>query len=391
MMNWNDCIERTNTHSVKWSFSDKDIIPMCIADMDFQVAPAIIEAMEKKAAHGIYGYTTFCDQYYDSIIGWWDRRFGCEVKKEWISFSPGIIPGINILLELLTEQGDGVIVQDPVYYPFFSSIENHGCTIIRNSLVNRSGVYVMDLEDLERKAADPKAKVLILCSPHNPVGRVWTVQELQAVGDICRRHGVWIISDEMHGDLVYSGKRHVPIFQADSGLLDMSVMCAAPSKTFNIAGLQTSIIMIPNSDLRERYEKKLMQFGLSRPNVFGVEGTIAAYTKGEPWLSDLLVYLEENAAYVKRYLDHQLPDIQAVQPEATHLMWLDFSRLRLEGEELFRYFLDTAKVKLDEGYKFAGDGSRFLRMNIACPRERLDTALRRIHEAVLKRKIAVQS
>lgn len=258
-MNWNDCIVRTHTHSVKWSTAPDEIIPMCIADMDFQVAPEIIEAMKKKAEHGIYGYTTFCDRYYRSIIGWWKRRFNMNIDKEWISFSPGIIPGINLLLQILTKPGDQVIVQEPVYYPFYSSIENHHCTIVHNSLVYKNGTYEMDFADLETKASDPKAKVLILCSPHNPVGRAWTEDELAKVADICLRHNVWIISDEMHGDLVYKGKQHHPLFSIHPEIKQRSILCAAPSKTFNVAGLQTSIIMIPNKELREKYNEKLFQ------------------------------------------------------------------------------------------------------------------------------------
>lgn len=383
-LDWNHCIVRTNTHSVKWSISDEDIIPMCIADMDFQAAPEIIEAMKKKAEHGIYGYTTFCDRYYDAIINWWERRFSFQIEREWISFSPGIIPGVNLLLHLLTKPGDKVIVQDPVYYPFYTSIHNHKCEIETNSLKYRNGKYEMDFEDLERKAADPKAKVLILCSPHNPVGRVWTQEELQKVGDICLKHDVWIISDEMHGDLVYQGSRHVPFYQVDRSFQQKSIICVAPSKTFNIAGLQTSIILIANKELRQQYEEKLMQFGLMRPNVFGVEGTIAAYEDGEPWLEELLLYLEDNLRYVMSYFRNHTLGITPIKPEATHLVWLDCTDLGLEGEELHEFFLKEAKIKFDEGFKFGENGSSFIRMNIACPRERLETALQRMNEAITR-------
>lgn len=383
-MNWNDCIERTNTHSVKWSFSDEEIIPMCIADMDFQVAPAIMEAMKKKSEHGIYGYTTFCERYYEAVMGWWKKRFGLHLEKEWITFSPGIIPGVNLLLHLLTEPGDKVIVQDPVYYPFYTSIDFHGCEAVKNSLLYENGRYEMDFEDLDRKASDPKAKVLILCSPHNPVGRVWTLEELRRVGEICMKHGVWIISDEIHGDLVYRQNRHIPFYQAGTDLQQRSIVCAAPSKTFNIAGLQTSIIMIANEELRNKYNEKLMQFGLMRPNGFGVEATIAAYESSESWLEELLDYLEGNLMYTENYFKTNMPEIKPVKPEATHLVWLDCTGLGMEGEELFQFFLREAKIKFDEGHKFGDNGKVFLRMNIACPRDRLDTALRRMQEAVLR-------
>jgi cysteine-S-conjugate beta-lyase len=386
-MNWNDCIERTNTHSVKWSFPAEDVIPMCIADMDFQVSPAIVDAMNRKAQHGIYGYTTFSDRYFESVISWWKRRFHMEIEKEWISFSPGIIPGINVLLSVLTEPGDGVIIQDPVYYPFYSTIENHGCSVMKNTLLYEDGVYSIDFDDLEEKARHPRTKLLILCSPHNPVGRVWTQEELMKIGSIAKRHDLWIISDEMHGDLVYKGYEHIPLFKGDDSLVERSILCAAPSKTFNIAGLQTSILLIPNKDLRDKYNEKLTGYGLMRPNVFGIEGTIAAYEEGEPWLNELLMVLEENKQYVLNYLEQHLPELKGITPQATHLIWMDCTELGMTGEELCTFFLNKAKVKFDEGFKFGQSGHTFVRMNIACPKERIDLALRRIHEAILDYRV----
>ncbi|MDT9026656.1 MalY/PatB family protein [Rossellomorea yichunensis] len=386
-MNWNDCIERTNTHSVKWSFPAEDVIPMCIADMDFQVSPAILEAMNRKAQHGIYGYTTFSDRYFESVISWWKRRFQMGIEKEWISFSPGIIPGINVLLSVLTEPGDGVIIQDPVYYPFYSTIENHGCSVMKNTLLYEDGVYSIDFDDLEEKARHPRTKLLILCSPHNPVGRVWTREELMKIGSIAKRHDLWIISDEMHGDLVYKGYEHVPLFKGDESLVERSILCAAPSKTFNIAGLQTSILLIPNKDLRDKYNEKLTGYGLMRPNVFGIEGTIAAYEEGEPWLNELLMVLEENKQYVLNYLEQHLPELKGITPQATHLIWMDCTELGMTGEELCTFFLEKARVKFDEGFKFGQSGHTFVRMNIACPKERIDLALRRIHEAILEYRV----
>ncbi|KAA0566005.1 MalY/PatB family protein [Rossellomorea aquimaris] len=386
-MNWNDCIERTNTHSVKWSFPAEDVIPMCIADMDFQVSPAIVDAMNRKAQHGIYGYTTFSDRYFESVISWWKRRFQMEIEKEWISFSPGIIPGINVLLSVLTEPGDGVIIQDPVYYPFYSTIENHGCSVMKNTLLYEDGVYSIDFDDLEEKARHPRTKLLILCSPHNPVGRVWTQEELMKIGSIAKRHDLWIISDEMHGDLVYKGYEHIPLFKGDDSLVERSILCAAPSKTFNIAGLQTSILLIPNKDLRDKYNEKLTGYGLMRPNVFGIEGTIAAYEEGEPWLNELLMVLEENKQYVLNYLEQHLPELKGITPQATHLIWMDCTELGMTGEELCTFFLNKAKVKFDEGFKFGQSGHTFVRMNIACPKERIDLALRRIHEAILDYRV----
>ncbi|WP_064092012.1 MalY/PatB family protein [Rossellomorea aquimaris] len=386
-MNWNDCIERSNTHSVKWSFPIEDVIPMCIADMDFQVSPAIVEALNRKAQHGIYGYSTFSERYFNSIISWWKKRFNMEINKDWISFSPGIIPGINVLLSVLTKPGDGVIIQSPVYYPFYSTIENHGCSIINNTLLYKDGEYSIDFQDLEEKARHAKTKLLILCSPHNPVGRVWTRDELERIGDIALRHDLWVISDEMHGDLVYEGYEHIPLFKNNDRILEKSILCAAPSKTFNIAGLQTSILLIPNKDLRDQYNEKLTGFGLMRPNVFGIEGTIAAYEEGEPWLRELQMVLEENKQYVLNYLEQHLPELKGIVPQATHLIWIDCSKLGMESEELCTFFLEKAKVKFDEGFKFGSSGNKFVRMNIACPKERIDLALRRMHQVILEQRI----
>jgi cysteine-S-conjugate beta-lyase len=386
-MNWNDCIERTNTHSVKWSFPEEDVIPMCIADMDFQVSPAIVEALNQKAQHGIYGYTTFSDRYFESIVSWWKKRFDMEINKDWICFSPGIIPGINVLLSVLTEPGDGVIIQDPVYYPFYSTIENHGCSVVKNTLLYQDGCYSIDFDDLEEKARQPETKVLILCSPHNPVGRVWTLEELERIGEIAKRHHLWIISDEMHGDLVYEGHEHKPLFKVNESFSENSILCAAPSKTFNIAGLQTSILLIPNKELREKYNEKLTGYGLMRPNVFGIEGTIAAYEEGEPWLNELIMVLEDNKQYVLNYLEQHLPELKAIVPQATHLIWIDCSELGMSGEDLCTFFLEKARVKFDEGFKFGECGRSFVRMNIACPKERIDMALRRMNHAVLEHRM----
>ncbi|MGX1262433.1 cystathionine beta-lyase [Rossellomorea marisflavi] len=389
-MNWNDCIERTNTHSVKWSYPQEDVIPMCIADMDFQVSPAIVEALQRKAAHGIYGYTTFSDRYFDSIISWWDKQYGITIEKDWISFSPGIIPGINVLLSVMTQPDDAVILQDPVYYPFYSTIEAHGCTVLKNTLLYENGRYEMDFDDLEEKARSSRAKVLILCSPHNPVGRVWTNEELARVAAIAKEHDLWVISDEMHGDLVFEGHRHLPFIQADPSVRNRTIVCSAPSKTFNIAGLQTSILMIPNKELQQRYQEKLTSFGLMRPNVFGIEGTIAAYEEGTPWLEELRMVLEDNKQYVLNYIREYMPELQAIQPEATHLIWIDCQKLGMSGEELCAFFLTKARVKFDEGFKFGETGSTFIRMNIACPKERIDIALRRMNEALLDHRLRKQ-
>ncbi|MGE7765669.1 MalY/PatB family protein [Peribacillus sp. NPDC096540] len=375
-------IDRRKTHSVKWYIEDQDIIPLCIADMDFQVSEEIVNAISQKALHGIYGYSTFCERYYDAVQYWWKTQYDWELKREWISFSPGIIPGINLLLKALTQPGDGVIVQDPVYYPFFSTIETQGCTILNNSLIYSNGAYEMNFEDFEEKASLPNTKVFILCSPHNPVGRVWKLEELKKIGEICDKHGVFVISDEMHGDLTYSGYKHIPFATVHPNHLKFSITCAAPSKTFNIAGMQSSIFIIPNKDVKERYEALLTGYGLMRPNAFAVEGTIAAYYKGLPWLQEVKGYLEDNLQYVSSFLKEYIPSIKIVKPEATHLIWLDCRDLGISYDKLHTFFLENVRVRPDEGKKFGSGGHGFERINIACPREVLTEALLRMKAAV---------
>ncbi|CAG9621327.1 MalY/PatB family protein [Sutcliffiella rhizosphaerae] len=379
-------IDRRKTHSVKWFIEDQDILPLCIADMDFQVSEEIVHAISQKATHGIYGYSTFCARYYDAVEYWWKTQYDWELKKDWISFSPGIIPGMNLLLKALTKPGDAVIVQDPVYYPFFSTIETQGCKILTNSLLYENGTYRMNFEDFEQKASQPNTKMFILCSPHNPVGRVWTSEELRQIGDICERHGVLVISDEMHGDLTYNGHKHIPFAKVQPKHLSISVTCAAPSKTFNIAGMQSSIFIIPNKEIKEKYEELLIGYGLMRPNAFAVEGTIAAYYKGLPWLQEVKGYLESNLRYVCSYLEEHIPSIKVVQPEATHLIWLDCRNLGIPPEELHTFFLEKARVRLDEGTKFGSGGYGFERINIATPREVLTEALLRMKAAIKERE-----
>ncbi|HWO76422.1 MAG TPA: MalY/PatB family protein [Bacillus sp. (in: firmicutes)] len=375
-------IDRRKSHSVKWYLNNDEIIPLCIADMDFQVSEEIRSAISQKAIHGIYGYSTFCERYFDAIIHWWKTQHQWELKREWVKFSPGIIPGMNLLLKVLTEPGDHVIIQEPVYYPFYQTIKTQGCHVQENSLIYQNGYYEIDFDDFEKKASHPRAKVLILCSPHNPVGRVWTKAELKRLGEICVRHNVMVISDEMHCDLTFKGYQHTPYATVDPSHLMNTITCVAPSKTFNIAGMQSSIIIIPNEEIREKYQELLEGYGLMRPNAFAIEGTIAAYYHGLPWLQQVKAYLEENLNYVTKYLEENIPELKPVKPEATHLIWLNCRGLPVEPQQLHSFFFEKAGIRFDEGRKFGPGGEGFERINIACPREILETALHRVEKAV---------
>ncbi|MGZ9583950.1 MalY/PatB family protein [Paenibacillus marinisediminis] len=374
--------ERRGTHAVKWQIGEEDIIPMCIADMDFRIAEPIIQAVSAKAAHGIYGYSIACEEYEDAICGWWNHQYGWKINKEWLCFSPGVVPGLHMLLQVLTKPGDRVIVQTPVYPPFFDVITHNGCEIAANPLRQGVNGYEMDYDDLERQAAHPLTKAIILCSPHNPVGRVWTREELTRVADICMRHGVTILSDEIHGDLTLFGHRLIPFASLSDQIAEHSVVLSAPSKTFNIAGLQTSVVFIPNESLRAAYRDTLNRIGLMRPNAFGVEATKAAYRDGREWLNEALTYIENNMTFALDYLKQHMPEIRCVQPEATHLLWMDCRDLGMTSDELCHYFLHEAKVRLGNGQTYGQGGEGFLRMNVACPREALSEALTRIERAL---------
>lgn len=379
--------ERRGTHAVKWQIGESDIIPMCIADMDFRIAEPIIQAVSDKAAHGIYGYSIPCDQYEEEVCEWWRKQYGWEVEREWLCFSPGVVPGLHMLLQVLTEPGDHVIVQTPVYPPFFDVIRHNRCEIACNSLVLGEHGYEIDYEDLERKASNPAAKAMIFCSPHNPIGRVWTETELHRVAAICMKHGVTVISDEIHGDLTLFGHKHIPFASLSEQVAAHCAVLSAPSKTFNIAGLQTSVVFIPNEQLRTSYKETMNAIGLMRPNAFGVEATKAAYRHGREWLEEAIAYIEGNVGFALRYIEEYMPEIRCSEPEATHLLWMDCSKLNLPSHTLCTYFLEHAKVRFGDGRTFGQGGEGFLRMNLACPRETLTEALDRMARAVSQLRV----
>lgn len=306
---------RRNTNSAKWDMKDEDILPVWVADMDFESPKPVIDALRKRVEHGIYGYTFASDSYYNAIINWQKRRFGWKIEKDWILYSPGVVPGVHMLVRALTQPGDKVIVQKAVYYPFFKAIENNGRHIINNPLKLENGQYVMDYDDLEQKAKDPRTTLMILCSPHNPVGRVWTKNELTRLGEICLKHKVTVISDEIHEDLVYKKYKHIPFASISTEFAYNSITCFAPSKTFNLAGLQTSCIVIPCSRRRQLYANVIESNAINRPNVFGAVALEAAYTYGEEWLNQLLDYLQGNLEFLTEYINQNIPEIKVIKPQ----------------------------------------------------------------------------
>lgn len=392
--------DRCGTSSLKWDFhsvgdtrihwqetdrkkhGDRCLLPLWVADMDFPAPQPVIDALTERAQHGIYGYSVPTPSYYDAVRGWLSRRQGYAVEQEWIVPTPGVVPALHVLVRGFTAPGDKVLVQPPVYYPFYSSIEHNMAAIWRNPLILRQGRYTMDFDDLRRKAAEPGVRMIILCNPHNPVARCWTKAELSQLADICIKHNILIISDEIHGDLVYKGKTFTPLASLGPDVMEHAVICTAPSKTFNLAGLHTSNIIIPNQKIRDRYRQTLRESGLPSIGAFGLAALEAAYTAGDEWLDQALDYIGENLRYLEDYVAREMPRVSVIPPEGTYLVWMDFRRLGLDRQALESLILGQARVYLDDGYLFGDEGDGFQRVNIACPRALLAEALQRIKLAV---------
>ena len=387
--NFDEVIDRTNHHSVKWDemktkFGDipNEVLPMWIADMEFRSPKPVIEAIKKAAEHGIFGYTSRPDSYYQAIIDWMERRHNWKVKKDWLDYSPGVVPALSLIIRAFCQPGDKVVVQPPVYYPFFRVIENNGCHVVNNPLKFSNKKYFMDYDDLEKKVDDPRIKILILCSPHNPVGRVWQKEELIILGEICLKHHIIVVSDEIHADILFKGYKHIPFASISPIFAHNSITCTAPSKTFNLAGLQTSTIIISNKKIYKIYNNILDSLALEENNVFGLVALEAAYREGEEWLEQLLSYLNENLKFLMKYFEEKIPKIKVIKPEGTYLVWLDCRQLGLSTKDLNNFILKKARVALDDGYWFGAEGKGFMRINIACPHSFLEEALKRIEKAV---------
>lgn len=381
---------RHHTNSIKWDFNQRtfgreDVLPLWVADMDFKAPAAVVEALVKRAQHGIYGYSEGMDDYYQALKDWMEERHNWKIKREWITFSPGIVPGLNELVRGLTQPGEKILIQSPVYPPFFYAIRNHGREVVNNQLHLENGRYTMDFVDLEEKFASG-VKMMILCSPHNPVGRVWTQDELKRLGQLCLDYDIKVVSDEIHGDLIYKGYQHIPFASLSSELADQSIVCTAPSKTFNLAGLQTSNLIIPNAEYREAFKKTLNLTGVHNPNVFGITALEAAYRHGGDWLDHLMDYIKGNADFLMAFLDQELAQVQAIQAEGTYLIWLDFRSLGFEPKALQEFLVHKARVGLNAGYQFGPGGEGFARLNLGCSRSVLKDGLLRI-KAAIERKV----
>ena len=386
--------DRKNTSCVKWDdvksvFGSADVLPMWVADMDFPAAQPIIDALKARVEHGFYGYTHAGPSMIEAIVDRMQRKFNWKIKPEWVVITPGVIPALSVAVRSITRPGDGVIVQEPVYFPFFNVVTSSGCQIVNNGLKLVDGRYEMDYEDLQRKFhAQPgmrpiasRVKAIMLCNPHNPVGRHWNNEELTRMGDIVLRHGGIVISDEIHCEILFDGNRHTPFAMISEDFEQNCVVCMAPSKTFNLAGLGISSTIIPNKKLRDTFNETKARL-LPGQNLFGLTAMEAAYRHGDEWLEQLLVYLQGNVDTTMDYFEKHIPRIKATRPQGTYLVWLDCRGLGLDKLALTKFMREKAKVGMNDGFLFGEASAGFQRMNIACPRSMLLEALQRIETAV---------
>jgi len=383
--NFDKIINREHTASVKFDlrkevFGKEDILPMWVADMDFETPDFVIDTLKKRLEHPILGYSYRPDSYYQSIINWVKRRHQWIIKKEWISFSPGIVPAINMAIMAYTEPGDQIIVQPPVYHPFFSAIKNNHRIQVDNPLTLQNGRYFIDFNDLKAKLKD--AKMILLSNPHNPGGSVWSKEELQTLGELCVENDVLIMADEIHSDLVFKPAQYVPMASLSPEIANQTVTFIAPSKTFNMAGLATSSVVISNNILKEKFDQILDTIHISMGNIFGAVASEAAYTHGDEWLDELLEYLSKNMDYVEQFITEYIPEIKVIRPEGTYLMWLDCSDLNLKNKDLKDFMIQDAGLGFNDGRMFGAGGDQFMRMNVACPIQTIKIALRKLEQAV---------
>lgn len=376
-------VSRRGTDCCKWdSAASDDVLPMWVADMDFRTAPAIIDALRRRVDHGIFGYTHVPESYYEAVTGWFARRHGFRIDRRWMICTSGVVPALSAVIKALTVPGDKVLVQTPVYNCFFSSIRNNGCTLVASPLVAEGDSYVIDFDDLERKAADPGVKLMLLCNPHNPVGRVWRREELLRIGEICIRYGVVVVADEIHCELVLPGYCYTPFASLSEEFLHHSVTCLSPSKAFNIAGLQIANIVSADADRLARIDRAINDNEVCDVNPFGVIATQTAYNECGEWLDALLDYLQRNNALMQAFCREHLPDFPVTRLEGTYLLWMDCRRLGLPSAELERRLIDEAHLWLNAGTMYGPEGEGFMRWNIACPRSRLIEGLNRFRHFV---------
>lgn len=387
--NFDHVIERRGTACQKWDnlgkvFGDPDILALWKADMDFKTPPEVIERLKKRLDHGIFGYPNRPDDFYDAIISWMSRRHGWDIKKEWICHSPGVTPSLVFSMLAMTRPGDRVVIQSPIYAPFYHIIEENGRRITDNPLVLDNGRFFMNLDDLKAKL-NSRVKMLFLCNPHNPSGRVWQKRELEEIAEICLKNNITIVSDDVHSDIVYEGNKHIPIASISRDIEERTITSFSPSKTFNLAGFRSAVVVIPNKDLRDRYNDLISGMHLAGVTVFGAEAIAAAYSTGEEWLEELIEYLSGNLRFVEEFLRENIPAIKLIKPEGTYVPLIDFRELGLSSEELQKFLVHKAGVGMNNGAEFGKVTEGFARMTIAAPRSTITEGLNRIKTAIENR------
>jgi cystathionine beta-lyase len=389
--NFDEPVDRERAYGIKWDradaiFKGNDLIPMWVADMDFHGPQPVIEAMKRRAEQGLYGYTWRPDSLLEAVAAWVERRHGWTIDKEWICWSPGVIPALSAAVQTYTEPGDRIIVQPPVYPPFFKTVKEHGRELVLNPLRLTDGRYEMDVDLLEQQFKETGAKMLILCSPHNPVGRVWNREELERIEAVCAEHEAMVVSDEIHADLVFRPYRHTPFASLSARAAERTVVCFAPSKTFNMAGLQAGFIVIPDRARRDAFNQAIAKAHHSSSGTFAVTASESAYRDGADWLDQVLEYIRANIDYAIDFLRRNVPELKPVEPEGTYLLWVDCRGLGVDAKSLQQFMIQEARVAFNEGIGFGEEGAGFMRMNAACRRATLEEALRRIHDAVQARR-----
>lgn len=372
-------INRRGTLSYKWDSADKDVIPLWVADMDFETAPVVKKALQKRVNHGIYGYTKVPNAYYKSVADWFRVRHNWVFDPSWMLYTSGVVPAISAIIKALTHPGDEVIVQSPVFNCFYSSIRNNGCKIVSNDLIYENGTYRIDFADLQKKLSSSKAKILLLCNPHNPAGRVWTSEELKRVGEICLQNDVWIVADEIHCEFISPGYTFVPFGSVSPDFTHKTIVCISPSKAFNLAGLQIANIVCENEEVRNKIDRAINDNEVCDVNPFGIVATMAAYTdEGAAWLKDLNSYIYSNYLFLCDFFKENLPQFSVTKLEGTYLVWVDCSAIGKDSETIQKELLTSYRVWVNEGLMYGANGNRFIRINIACPRKRLEKGLKRI-------------
>lgn len=377
--------DRRNTNSLKWDVGE-DVLPMWVADMDFEAAPEIRAALKKRVGHGIFGYTVIPDEWYSAYIGWWSRRHHFEIEKDWLVFCTGVVPAISSIVRKLTTPNENVLICTPVYNIFFNSIINNGCRVLECPLVYDGDKYEIDFIDLEKKLSDPQTTLMILCNPHNPVGKIWGRETLAEIGRLCEKHHVTVISDEIHCDLTAPGKEYIPFASASETCKNISITCVAPTKAFNIAGLQTSAVIVAEPFLRHKVWRALNTDEIAEPNAFAVDAAIAAFTKGENWLDALRAYIHKNRQTVTGFLESNLSELKLVSAEATYLLWIDCSAVTDDSVGFTEFLRREAGLYLSDGAEYGETGRKFVRMNIACPISTLRDGLSRLKTGTEKYK-----